>query len=76
MPDANLPFVFKMLLIGQTRSEKILANIPLLERRAELFGGEKTGRFCTSNNIATSAFNSLINRTKMFLVSYCNLSNN
>jgi hypothetical protein len=37
---------------------------------------KKLADFGTSNNIATSAFNSLINRTKMFLVSYCNLSNN
>ena len=37
---------------------------------------KKLADFGTSNNIATSVFNSLINRTKMFLVSYYNLSNN
>jgi hypothetical protein len=41
-----------------------------------LLAEKKLADFGTSNNIATSAFNSLINRTKMFLVSYCNLSNN
>ena len=47
-----------------------------LESRMSSSAEKKLADFGTSNNIATSAFNSLINRTKMFLVSYCNLSNN
>jgi hypothetical protein len=39
VPDANPTFVFEMSLIGQIRSEKILANVPLLERGAEIASG-------------------------------------
>jgi hypothetical protein len=37
-----------------------------------LFGGKKSGRFGTSNNILSLAFTFLINRTQKFLVTYYN----
>jgi hypothetical protein len=39
VPDANPTFVFEMLPIGQTRSEKIPASIPLVERGTKIRSG-------------------------------------
>ena len=44
VPDANPTFVFEMLLIGQTGSEKILASIPLVERGTEIRSGVRTNK--------------------------------